>query len=114
MVTSGFAALVERQLGAYNAHDADGFAACFSDDVQCFRHPDPQPVLQGRAALRDARERFPTAGLHALLVNRIDFGRRVLDHEHVVGLAPSPREVVAVYEQGDDGLIAAISFIAPL
>ena len=116
MVTSDFAALVQRQLDAYNAHDADGFAACFSDGVQCFRHPDTQPFLQGRAALRDyyARERFSIDGLHARLVHRIDFGRRVLDHEHVMGLDPSPREVVAVYEQGDDGLIAAVSFIAPL
>jgi hypothetical protein len=110
-----FAALVQRQLEAYNRRDADAFAACFSPDVRCQRHPDEAPFLEGRAALRAfyARERFVHAGLHARLLHRIDLGGRVLDHEHVVGLPGGDREVVAVYERGAEGLIGRVWFIAP-
>lgn len=112
---SSFAALVQRQLDAYNARDADAFAACFSADVRCSRHPDDAPFLLGRDALRDfyARERFVHVGLHAALVGRIDLGARVLDHERVVGLPGGEREVVAIYERGTDGLIGRVWFVAP-
>jgi len=110
-----FAALVQRQLEAYNARDAGAFAACFSTGVRCQRHPDEPAFLVGRAALHDyyARERFVHEGLHAQLVHRIELGARVLDHERVVGLPGGPREVVAIYEQGADGLIGRVWFIAP-
>ncbi|MBS3958758.1 MAG: nuclear transport factor 2 family protein [Xanthomonadaceae bacterium] len=110
-----FGALVQRQLEAYNARDAEAFAACFSADVRCQRHPDEAPFLVGRGALRDfyARERFVHAGLHARLLHRIDLGARVLDHEWVEGLPGGPREVVAIYQQGADGLIGRVWFIAP-
>ena len=111
-----FAALVQRQLEAYNARDTEAFAACFSADVRCQRHPDDAPFLEGRAALRDfyARERFVYTGLHAHLVHRIDLGGRVLDHERVEGLPGGVREVVAIYERGVDGLIGRVWFVAPL
>lgn len=110
--SADFAALVQRQLEAYNARDADAFAACFSTDVRCQRHPDEPPFLEGRPALREyyARERFVHAGLHAHLVQRIDLGIRVLDHERVEGLPGGVREVVAVYERGGDGLIGRVWF----
>jgi len=110
-----FAALVQHQLDAYNARDAGAFAACFSVDVRCQRHPDEPPFLAGRQALHDfyARERFTHVGLHAELVGRIDLGARVLDHERVTGLPGGEREVVAIYEQGADGLIGRVWFIAP-
>ena len=113
--TAGFAALVQRQLDAYNARDAETFAACFSMDVRCQRHPDDAPFLESRAALREfyARERFVHTALHAQLVHRIDLGARVLDHERVEGLPGGVREVVAIYERGSDGLIGRVWFIAP-
>lgn len=76
-----FAALVQRQLEAYNARDAGAFAACFSTGVRCQRHPDEPAFLVGRAALHDyyTRERFVHEGLHAQLVHRIELGARVLD-----------------------------------
>ncbi len=114
MTTLSFAALVQRQLDAYNARDAATFAACYSADIRCQRHPDEAPFLEGRDALRAfyARERFVHESLHAHLVHRIDLGARVLDHERVVGLPGGPREVVAIYEQGADGLIGCVWFVA--
>jgi hypothetical protein len=109
-----FAALVQRQLDAYNARDAGAFAACFSADVRCQRHPDEAAFLEGRSALREfyARERFTHAGLRAELRSRIDLGVRVIDHERVVGLPGGVREVAAVYERGADGLIGRVWFFA--
>mgnify|MGYP002777052619 CR=1 FL=1 len=109
-----FAALVQRQLDAYNARDADAFAACFSADVRCHRHPGDAAFLEGRDALRAhyARERFVHAGLHAALLARIDLGTRVVDHERVDGLPGGVREVAAIYEQGGDGLIGRVWFVA--
>lgn len=109
-----FAALVQRQLEAYNARDADAFAACFSADVRCQRHPDEPAFLVGRDALRAfyARERFIHAGLHAALLARLDLGARVIDHERVAGLPGGVREVAAVYERGNDGLIGRVWFFA--
>lgn len=109
-----FSSVVQRQLDAYNQRDAHAFSACFSETVQAFRHPLDAPFLRGRAELHDyyARERFCHAGLHAQGRHRIDLGNRIIDHEHVVGLG-APREVVAIYEQGDDGLIGRVWFFAP-
>lgn len=109
-----FAALVQRQLDAYNARDADAFAACFSVDVRCQRHPDEAPFLEGRPALHAfyARERFVHAGLHAVLLARLDLGARIIDHERVAGLPGGEREVAAIYERGGDGLIGRVWFVA--
>ena len=40
---------VQRQLDAYNDHDLARFVACYSDDVQLFRPPQAEPVMN-RAA----------------------------------------------------------------
>jgi len=36
---------VERQLEAYNAKEIIPFAAQFSDDIEVFRPPNPEPVI---------------------------------------------------------------------
>lgn len=105
------AAVAQRQLDAYNAHDLAAFVACCAEDVTIWRLPATTPALQGRAALADvhARERFNREGLHAELVNRMTLGDKVVDHERVRGLRPEPYETVAVYQVAD-GLIRAVWF----
>src|SRR6476469_9607362 len=41
------AALVQRQLDAYNAHDLERFVAEYAADVEVFRPPAGNPVLSG-------------------------------------------------------------------
>lgn len=108
------AEIVQRQLDAYNAHDLDGFAACFSEDVRIFRMPADAPVMVGNAALRAfyADHRFSILGLRAELLNRIALGNTVADHERIHGLGEQPSEVMAVYRI-NDGLIASVHFFYP-
>ena len=59
--------IVQCQLDAYNAHDLDRFADCFSENVRIFRMPAEAPGTVGKAALRAfyAGHRFSIPGLRA-------------------------------------------------
>ncbi len=106
--------VVQAQLDAYNAHDVDRFAACFSDDVRLYRMPAQAPATIGKAALRAfyAEDRFSIATLRAELLNRMTLGDKVVDHERIHGLDERPTDVVAVY-QVSDGVIANVWFFYP-
>ena len=108
------AAIVQRQLDAYNAHDLDRFAECFSDDVCLFRMPSDTPGTVGKTAMRAfyAEHRFSIPGLRAELLNRIVLGDTVADHERIHGLGEQPSEVMAVYRI-IDGVIASVRFFYP-
>ena len=115
MTATDPAAIVQRQLDAYNAHDLAAFVACYREDVQVFRMPAPAPALTGRAALAAfyGSERFNRPALRAELVARVVMGRKVIDHERIVGLDEAPRAAVAVYAIHADGLIATAWFFDP-
>ena len=103
----------ERQLAAYNARDLDGFAACFTEDVEVYTFPG-ELILKGRAAFRTKYvERFKSEGLHAVAVHRTVVGDRVIDHERVWLEGPTksdPIDLVVIYTVRD-GLIARVDFI---
>lgn len=102
---------VARQLAAYNAHDLEGFCACYADDVELYRIHESVPYSSGMPALRDLyRARFSNPDLKARIAHRIVKGSHVVDHEVVSGLGPEDIEVVAIYEVGD-GLIRRVIFI---
>jgi len=98
--------LVQRQLEAYNAHDLDAFLGAYSDKIQMFRLPSPEPTISGKAQLAEfyARNRFNVPSLHAELLNRMEFGNKVVDHERITGLRDEPFEVVCVYEVGRESI----------
>jgi hypothetical protein len=106
------AAVVQRQLDAYNAHDLAAFVACYAEDVAAWRMPAAAPALTGRAALAAfyGAERFNRPGLRADLLGRLVVGGKVIDHELIVGLDATPRAAVAVYAVGAEGLIATAWF----
>jgi hypothetical protein len=108
------AEIVQRQLDAYNAHDLERFAGCFSADVRIFRMPAVAPSTVGNAALRAfyAEHRFSIPSLRAELLNRIALGDKIADHERIHGLGAQPSEVMAVYQVIDD-LIANVWFFYP-
>jgi hypothetical protein len=108
------AAVVQRQLDAYNRHDLDAFMATYRDDAKVWRMPTTAPTLDGAAAVRafyrDARFNLPA--LHAELLARTVVGGKVADHERVTGLKPQPTEALAVYEVVD-GLITNVWLYGP-
>ena len=109
------AAVVQRQLDAYNARDVEALVAIYADDARLYEHPD-KLVAQGTAALR-ARfsQRFAEPNLHAALLNRIVSGNRVIDHERVTRTfpeGPGEIELVMIYEVVDGRIAQAWSIIA--
>lgn len=101
--------LAEAQFEAYNARDLAAFVACYSDSVQVFRPPSPQPTLVGKAAFAEfyATQRFSRPALKAELLNRMAFGQTVIDHERIHGIGPEPVEMAVVYLV-QDGLIHTV------
>ena len=108
---AGPAAVVQRQLDAYNARDLARFVACYAEDVELFRPPAAAPFVVGRAALAEhyGNRRFSLAALHAELVGRLVVGRKVFDHERITGLAEQPVEALVAFEV-QDGLIRRVWF----
>jgi hypothetical protein len=99
------AAVVQRQLDAYNARDVDALLKTYADDAQLFEHP-ATPLARGAAELRTRfTARFQEPNLHAHLVQRIVSGSTVIDHERVTRTfpdGPGEIEVIMIYEvQGD-------------
>lgn len=106
--------VVQKQLDAYNAHDAIRFSDCFSDHVQVFRHPDQTPLFTNKIDMLTfyKTHRFNQPALHAKLVNRIVIGNKVFDHEFITGLDDVDKEVVAIY-QIENQLINQVWFVDP-
>jgi len=76
----------------------------YTDDVEVFRPPATEPVLQGKAAFAAhyAANRFNLPALHAALVNRMVLGNKVIDHERITGLGGDggPARALAAREEG--------------
>ncbi|HOX30983.1 MAG TPA: nuclear transport factor 2 family protein [Spirochaetales bacterium] len=103
--------LIARQLESYNAHDLEGFCACYAEDVELYNQHEPEPYLSSKDALRELyRQKFANAALHAEIAARIAKGAFVIDRERVTGVGDSALDVVVIYEVAE-GLIRRVSFI---
>lgn len=104
-------AIVQAQLDAYNRHDLEGFLSYYADDAVLVNYPD-EVTQTGKAAMRPRYEkRFATPNLRAEIIERIVFGRFVIDHERIV--APPSTDVieaVATYEVVG-GKIVRVTFL---
>lgn len=108
------AALVQRQLDAYNAHDLDAFLATYAADIDIFDISDAStPQMSGIPAMRQVYGgMFATMpNLRCDLGNRIADGAFVIDHEICAMGAPGdpPERAIAIY-QVEDGLIRRVWF----
>lgn len=82
------AAVVQRQLDAYNARDVDALLAIYAEDAQMFEHPS-KLLARGTEALRERFvARFQEPNLRAVLLNRTVMGPIVVDHEEVFRTFP--------------------------
>lgn len=95
------AAVVQRQLDAYNAKDVEALVALYADDAAL--HEFPATLLaKGTAALRERfAARFREPNLHATLLHRIVAGDTVIDHESVTRTfpeGPGTIELTMIYE----------------
>ncbi len=112
MKSSDAAAVVQRQLDAYNAKDMEGWLATYSVQAEQFLLHGER-IAYGHDELRERmRLRFAEPDLHAQLVSRMVMGHVVVDLEHITRNFPEGKGVVAmvcVYEVVD-GLIVKASF----
>lgn len=104
--------IIDVQLEYYNAHDLEGFASTYAEDVKIYNLLDNRIILEGRDALRESyKERFYVLKVHASIDNRIIIGKKVIDHESVTGLKKDEVvHAVAIYEVLDD-MIKKVWFV---
>ncbi len=95
------AAVVQRQLDAYNTRDLETLLANYAGDAELFEHP-TKLLAKGAAELRERfAVRFREPNLHATLLNRIVQGDIVVDHEKVTRTfseGPGSIELLMIYE----------------
>lgn len=92
-------AAAKAQLEAYNKRDLAAFVAVFADDVRVYREPKREPVIVGKLAFTEVyRQRFQTPGLRAEILNRIELGNKVIEHERVYGISEQPTDIAVIYE----------------
>jgi hypothetical protein len=100
-------AIVDAQLAAYNRRDLEGFLSFYAEDAVLANHPD-QVTQTGKAEMRTRyRLRFSNPNVHAEIIERVTFGRFVIDHERVLAAPPAEGtlEAVAIYEIKDDKIV---------
>jgi hypothetical protein len=95
------AAVVQRQLDAFNARDIDALLATYAEDAQMFEHPS-KLLASGAAAFRERyTARFQEPNLHAALLSRVVMGHIVIDHEEVRRTfpeGPGKMKLLMIYE----------------
>lgn len=104
----------QRQLDAYNAHDAHAFALCFHPSVELFDLKSGELRGEaGRDALRSTYDavfkRCPK--LHAEVTTRCVVGNTAFDREVVTGLREHTVHAMAIYEVDEDELITRVWFV---
>ena len=109
---------LKREIEAWNAHDADGVAACYAEDAVLYDVGLPHTV-HGRAAIRDSVAGYLAAfsDLHVDVRKPIVYGNRAAQEFKVtgtndgelMGISPTGKSATtfgcATAEFGDDGLI---------
>lgn len=112
MISSDAAAVVQRQLDAYNAKDMEAWLATYSAQAEQFLLHSER-IAHGHEEMRERmRLRFAEPDLHAQLVSRLVMGYIVVDLEQITRNFPQGNgiiEMVCVYEVVD-GLIVKASF----
>jgi hypothetical protein len=106
------ATVIQRQVAAYNAHDADAFASTYATDAQVFNHPS-ELLESGRDEIRASYAAFfaQAPNVRAEILETMTMGNYVVTRERIAGL-PDARTVdgIVIYRV-EDGLIGRVWII---
>jgi len=103
------AAVVQRQLDAYNAHNIEGFIATYSDEIELFTLPSTDARSGGHAMLRDVYgSLFKEQKPNCRALSRTIEGTYVIDQEFC-RFGERVIRATAIY-QVEDGLIRRVWF----
>ena len=104
------AAVVQRQLDAYNRRDLDALMGTYAEHACQYEHP-ATLAASGAAQIRERMGvRFQEPDLHARLVQRVVMGNLVIDQEVVTRNFPEgvgEVDLVAIYEVIDGRIVSA-------
>lgn len=105
IISEGPEQIVQRQVNAYNHHDAHVFAETYATDAIAYRTGD---VLRSRTAIESAYSKAfaEHPDLHAEIVEREVRGHAVVDRERVSGFVDGRTVEATVTYEVRDGLIA--------
>ena len=102
--------LVQGQLDAYNERNLELFCTYFAEDVVVMDGRSQERLFAGMDAFRERYQHtFSNSGLHCHLLNRIEQGDVVIDHEEVSGMGEELVYAIAIY-QIDNGRIQKVTF----
>jgi hypothetical protein len=106
------AAIVQRQLDAYNSRDIEALLATYADDAEVFEHPSTL-LARGAEALRERfTARLKEPNLYARLLSRTVMGQTVIDYEEVFRTFPEGSgslRLIMIYEISGDRIARAWS-----
>lgn len=99
------AAVVDRQVQAYNDGDADAFAACYDEDAVVAGLGDGELLAQGREEIRERWGQLFRANpdLHCEVTDELTLGPFVVCRERVTGIE-GPIDALAVYRVDGDAI----------
>jgi imidazolonepropionase-like amidohydrolase len=103
--------LVQQQLNAYNAHNLEAFLEPYSDSVAIYNSRGVL-MMKGKKAMRASYQFIQQVpGLHCRLLNRMESGNTIIDHEEIwMDARPGkPQYGVAMYTI-DKGKIVSVVF----
>ncbi|HJW08981.1 MAG TPA: SgcJ/EcaC family oxidoreductase [Holophagaceae bacterium] len=105
--------VVQRNLDAYNAHDARALADTFAPDAQFIQHPGIL-VFDGRDAIyKGYADVFRKNGkAHCQVLHRSTLGLRIVDEAEFTGLGKVPVKGLVIYDVRN-GLIQNVWAIPP-
>lgn len=103
--------VVDRQVAAYNSHDLEAFAACYSRDVRV-RNGQGETLMSGiDAVLKEYHDWFAThPDVHAEVNSRLVSGAWVVDEEHITMTGAVVNALVCYHVA--EGLIDAVLLLA--
>ena len=105
--------IVQAQLEAYNKRDLNEFISYYSKDIEIYNFLENKPFLNGQFELKKNYEDVfnNSPKLNAIILNRIVYDNKVIDHEQVTGRKGVDLiDVVVIYEMKDN-LIHKVYFI---
>ena len=111
---TGIVAVVQRQMDAYNAHDAKAYSECFAPGAQLIRHPGiPQVEGRGEIYTTFAKVFREHKGAQLRILYRAQLGpNTVIEHQEADGIDKAPVPSMVIYSVRD-GLIQAAWFVLP-
>lgn len=101
--------IVQANLDAYNNRDIDTFMSFISDDIEMFNMGECESYMKGKEEIRARYQSYFEASpdLHSDIKNRMVFGNKVIDYEHITGSNGNaePFEMIFIYEVEEGKII---------